>query len=234
MVDKWCELKMWEEWGVQTEVEILDTATGALIVLVPYLHYHLHDPLPNHITFQRCFVAATALLGIGTALFHAFPHTRYKEPYFSLLDWEPMLLFSALFMYARLEEFTGHDYALAVPTAFVIALTVMFFECHIQDPVDINNLLFTLVPAFVYLGTFRSGEAIIAIFTGNTAHDSRDLQPDIILCAAFSIVAWVTGHFMCDRVPLLALFHAAWHLSITWAMYRAALVALRPLAEILK
>ena len=210
LADQWCEQRMWQSIGVDTNVEIFAVITGAAFIFVPIID------APNeftnvHILFHVVFV----FLGLGTMFYHIFPNFESDgQATIYEMDWYPMVFTCSflLMIYIwpllrRLTPLGVYCVCFAVMGWFSFLVLSVY---HVS--VEVRNGVMVGVPVTVFF------------FFSCIAIGSRSLYTWILLVSGLTL--WLINKELCRYYYWLAIFHGIYHVLMAFALWSAGCLGL--------
>lgn len=198
MTDRWCEQRMWREWGLDTGgVEWLACVTGLAICTVPFVLP------PARFTTPLCFLqAGFVLLGAGTFVYHFIPHD--ESHHVNAFDFFPMSFVCATLVYIFIAPLLS--VSRTVETASLLVLLawagVLFIGMN-QVNYSVLNAVLVTPPVLCLLAYTVEG------------HATGYVWPLLIA----SLALWLVNVFACHLWAPLAVLHSIYHITVALAVW---------------
>jgi len=209
-MDRWCEQKLWKEWGLNTGgAELFASSTGLALCFIPAFW-----GAPKWTVLLMLLWASLIVLGVGTFIFHWIPND--EDDLASYFDWFPMALTCALLIFMFLEPNLKYMTTLYAVGALLLLLCYLLFlilPTDLLDPVFMNAVLVS-PPVLV-----------LALYTYWTL-DARLVRVWALLL--FSLTVWLINSYLCQSWTPLALLHSVFHIVMAVALWEAGCISASP------
>jgi len=235
--DFFCEQLFWHQQQIDMPVtHPLAALTGIFLIMMPFKKnvilgngdmYHLHSFIPRQ--FQLC-KSTLALTGIGTMIFHSMSADQSREWHinYHMCDWMPITLMgnSIIVLYvSNLFEmgermWTLFFFCICCWSSLLGLAMDSNTEAYYSDKwqnLGQQKTYGTVLNLILLLPL-----SITLAYACRTKIRPYSDQIPLWIAIVVVLVLWLTNAYLCEKVPMTSVFHALYHVVISYVFIYAA------------